>query len=513
MKKLLITATLLLLLSLKPLFAGVAEGVDVKEVQTLLTKLCFNAGPIDGLWGQKTAKAAKEFLASRSKKYSGTFEKKHAAVLRRTVNSKAHQDTFGHAAPQLCEIETKENINPNKIYDFGSSSEIPDSIERQPNDATLEYYYKKSADKLHKRFKINGSSNPRTFSKKLESHPIIEDEMATKTILSYLYFEDGKIVYDALPPPDRFNFKFDNSSYFPSHSMGKSITSYLVGHAICEGYISSVDAPIEDWPLMERTLYYGQPLIKLLNMQAGDTHIIPEKSGKFTKTGRNIHGNAPLLVAAKNPLELLDTKPKANAMYSYSNLTSDIIFNYIMHRAGKNFESFIRNFYQTKVGIENPVYLWMNPLVRRSHASKMMDLIQQGAGQYGISATRYDLLRIAVAMMEDWQNNTCEGKYLKEIHKRSVPKSEIDYDRRWNSSVGNWGKADFGGLTDRYSGQFHSNIVGLKNRDILVMIGANGQQIVIDFENTRIVAIAAVKSRHYNTYRLGFQPIRYGRIR
>ena len=58
MKKLLITATLLLLLSLKPLFAGVDKGIDVAEVQKMLTDLCFNVGPIDGKWGAKTEKAA-----------------------------------------------------------------------------------------------------------------------------------------------------------------------------------------------------------------------------------------------------------------------------------------------------------------------------------------------------------------------------------------------------------------------------------------------------------------------
>ncbi len=74
MKKLLITATLLLLISLKPLFAGVAKGVDVREVQTILTELCFNAGPIDGVWGKKTEKAAEEFFTKYFKKYDGTFD-------------------------------------------------------------------------------------------------------------------------------------------------------------------------------------------------------------------------------------------------------------------------------------------------------------------------------------------------------------------------------------------------------------------------------------------------------
>ena len=73
MKKLIITATLLLLLSLKPLFAGVAKGIDVREVQTILTELCFNVGAIDGVWGKKTEKAAEDFFTKYFTKYGGYF--------------------------------------------------------------------------------------------------------------------------------------------------------------------------------------------------------------------------------------------------------------------------------------------------------------------------------------------------------------------------------------------------------------------------------------------------------
>ena len=49
----------------KPLFAGVTEDVDVKHVQTLLTELCYNAGPVDGIWGSKTETAAKSFFKKK----------------------------------------------------------------------------------------------------------------------------------------------------------------------------------------------------------------------------------------------------------------------------------------------------------------------------------------------------------------------------------------------------------------------------------------------------------------
>ena len=78
MKKLLITATLLLLLSLKPLFAGVDKGIDVAEVQKMLTELCIDAGPIDGVWGRKTEAAVKDFLYN----YSGQFGENDMKILK-----------------------------------------------------------------------------------------------------------------------------------------------------------------------------------------------------------------------------------------------------------------------------------------------------------------------------------------------------------------------------------------------------------------------------------------------
>ena len=47
---------------------------------------------------------------------------------------------------------------------------------------------------------------------------------------------------------------------------------------------------------------------------------------------------------------------------------------------------------------------------------------ENGNGHPNIMATRFDYLRIAKAMLDDYQNDTCVGKYLKEIHKRRIPK-------------------------------------------------------------------------------------------
>ena len=423
---------------------------------------------------------------------------------------------LGCKAPIKTSKAKPTKSKPNEITIFGSpgDTEIPDKIKWQPNDVTISYYYKQNDTiRLHadRGYKVDPSNNPVEFIKKIEQHKVIDREMAIKTAFSYLYYEDGLVIYDAMPPDGRFSMVLDNSSYFSSHSMGKSITSYLIGHAICEGYISSIDAPISDWPLMENTLYYGQPLIRLLNMTAGDGNVIKRGEGTFIKTKRNIHGNAPLRTAVKNPLELANTKPISAAKYSYSNLTADVLFNYMMHRVGLDFDTFIANFYQRKVRIKHPIYIEMNPLDNQIYPPPTDERIKQGAGRYGVSATRYDYLRIAKAMMDDWQNDTCEGRYLKEIYNRRVPRNRRISS--WNSADLKWGNPHFGHTAKTYGGQFWTDIIGLIGRNVLVMNGANGQNIAMDMDNSQIVVISAGKSKHVNMKKLAYEPLKYGRIR
>ena len=533
MKKLLSIITILTLLMPHASYAKVDKGVNVAKVQAMLAELCYEPGIVDGAWGKKTETAVKAFFAKHYRKYDGNFDVSDANFI---LSAGASAKAFGSASVKKCLVVystrigdslknakikqiTQKVANKKKkseiIQQLDHKYEIPDNTEWQPNDATLSHYYLQTANQRHNlgsMYKVNPSQRPSTFKKALESHKVIDREMAGGTIFSYLYFDDGAVVYDALPPKDRFKAKLNNSSYFPSHSMGKSITSYLIGHAICQGYIKSIDEPIHDWPLMESTLYYGQPLINLLNMKSGDSKVMNKGSHSgFAKTGRGIHGNAPLITAAQNPLELKDTKPLKNPPYWYSNLTADILFNYMMHRVGNDFDSFITNFYKSKIKIEHPVYLWMNPTTATVNSLSTKNRIREGAGQYGISATRYDFLRIAKAIMDDWQNDTCEGLYLKEIYKRRVSKHK-NYDR-WDSTDRRYGKTDFGRQSTRYGGQFHSGIVGLWQRNILVLNGANGQQIIIDMDNSRIVVIGAVKAHDYDSYKLGYEPIKYGRIR
>lgn len=397
------------------------------------------------------------------------------------------------------------------IYD-GSIFQPPKSSKKQISDASLEYYYliqdARPKTRPDEYFVVEASEQYENFKFSKKSHKKIDAEMQRATLFSFIYYEDGQIIYDELPPENRFEMTLNEKSYFASHSMGKSITSYLLGHAICQGYISSSKEIIKNWPLMKNTLYDGQPLSNLLNMSAGDSHVIGPKSQTFVKTGGNIH-NQPLKISVSNEGELKDTRPISNASYSYSNLTSDILFNFIAHKVGNDFGDFLIDFYQKKIGIKYPVYLWLNKLTDGEKPT-VRSLTEHGGWQYGISATRYDYLRIAEAVLNDWKNDTCEGRYLKGLYKQAV--STDKKDNTWKKWPGS-SYPNFGAVAQRYAGQFYTSINGLHGKKVFAMIGADGQQIIVNLDDSRIVVIAAGQEGWYNTKSIAYDLIKSGKIK
>ena len=295
-------------------------------------------------------------------------------------------------------------------------------------------------------------------------------------LISYLLFEDNKIVIDESDIPIEVQGDKIIDGLLPSHSIGKSLVSYVTGHAICEGYISSVDERLTGWDVIENTLYEDQALIDLLNMTAGDQKYIGERldpqQDNFLKKSK-VNGN---LIPLKRimELDLLNSKI-SKPVYNYSALTTHVIMNYVIYKTANNWEKLLHKVFNEHVKVKNSVYFVKTPKVGRYE--KLIGYEQ--SGRYSFYATRYDYLRIAKTIMEDWNNDTCVGKYLKTIYERRIKKKD---NIKEPDSVSLY--------TKKYGGQFHFDIFGLKKtRKILGMDGFAGQQILIDLDNKRIIVV------------------------
>jgi CubicO group peptidase (beta-lactamase class C family) len=344
-------------------------------------------------------------------------------------------------------------------------------------------------------YTIAGSKNFYNFQSDLrKDQAVTKDIKNTKTtgLRGYLLYEDGKIVIDeSVELPD---FIKRNGNRLPSHSMGKSLVSYVTGHAICEGYIDSVDVKLDDWPTIKNTLYEGQSLIDLLNMTAGDENYTGARFGK--KDNRiKINGiiknvnTVPLYKVMKGATQLHTKRTTSwfseTPIYNYNALVTNTIMNYVIYKTGDDWEPLLHKVFTQHVKVKDEVhFLKIKNKARYSTQSNLpkTGLGTKELGRYSFYATRYDYLRIAKTMMDDWNNDTCAGKYLKAMYKQRIDKQHKNSGWARDNGYRTW-------YSKSYGGQFHFDLVGLTNRKILSMVGFAGQNIHIDFDAKRIIVI------------------------
>ncbi len=337
------------------------------------------------------------------------------------------------------------------------------------------------------KYEIKGSNNYYKFNSDLIDDKDVKKELKNKKktrLVSYLLFEDNKIKIDEHDLP--FYIK-SNKGLLPSHSMGKSLVSYVTGYAICGGYIDNINVKLDDWSTIKGTLYEGQKLIDLLNMKAGDQKFIGERNFNSDNKINDLNFFNVNVYPIKDVMEsgTLQNTKKSSPIYNYNALATNIIMNYTIFKVGDDYQKLLNKVFKEDAKIKNSVFF--SKTIRRAYSDK-----EKGEyGRYSFYADRYDYLRIAKSIMDHWNNDTCVGKYLKTIYGQRINKSKKSYDGDRS------GQFDVAMYTKKYGGQFHFDIIGLSKRKILGMSGFGGQNIIIDFEKERIIVVNS-RDRHYN---------------
>ena len=332
---------------------------------------------------------------------------------------------------------------------------------------------------------VKGSENHYKFKSNLRQDKNVLKEFKNNKntgIISYLLFENDQIVIDESDIPHSVQGDKIIDGMLPSHSMGKSLVSYVTGHAICEGYIDNINVKLNDWPLIQNTLYENSILLDLLNMKGGDQKWVGDRRNVGSDNrikGLKKEENVNVIGLIKVMNKYLRGTEKSKLIYNYSALTTNVIMNYVKFKAGDNWDKLLHKVFNEHVGVKNKVQF--------QKSRKYLKYEDFVSARYSFYANRYDYLRIAKTMMDDWHNDTCAGKYLKTIYENRVQKKD------------NTKKAtDVGLYTKSYGGQIHFDIFGIdKTRKILGLSGFAGQQILIDLDNKRIIVVSSLY-RNYN---------------
>ena len=372
-----------------------------------------------------------------------------------------------------CDKPQGEKNTPWKGYENGTSHEIPQDA--NPDYKILKKYLKKyinETKEINNKITIKKSKNYKEFDFNLKQDENVIESLSNTALLSYLMYVDGQIVIDEITPKDRFGKIFKNNTLYVSNSAGKSIMSYVYGHAVCRGHVNGIYQTM-DWDVLENTLYENQPIINILNMASGTQLHIDTKGGGTFHNSKKWANRWSINDLAKE--ELKNTKPGINK-YHYANLNTNVFASYVMATMGKKeYKKMLNDIFQNKIGIE------YNVVMKQPSKSKKSDLSMT----YGMHLTRYDYMRVAVAMLNDWNNNTCEGQYLKSLYDNKIVKNDGINKKHAHSNA------------THYAGQFHT----YADKQIFIIDGFAGQTITIDFENNKIVSTMAIH-RDYNWLKL-----------
>ena len=384
-------------------------------------------------------------------------------------------------------------MNNLKIETYGGRWAIPSKKDPKNRDTLIYYNYKNLFSHFNGdsntyqfgRYEAKPSSKIYKFNNNAKENKFVQKEMQKKAILSYLYFQDDQILIDELTPKDRFGDFVKNETKLRSNSVGKSMVSVVLGHAICEGYIESLDSKINDWPMLKNTLYDNQKIIDFLNMNVGDYKYIndggPVKDYSYDVDTKSIHATIN---------SFFRNSEKAKPKYNYTQFLPNVIFNYVKFKSGNDFQNLLDKAFQ-KAGIENSVYF-----------NKLKDPTEHGNAHNMFFASRYDYLRIAKSIIEDYQNDTCLGKYYKEIYKQRIEKK--NKGTKHEDPPFSPGKS--------YGGYFHMDYAGLKDKVIFGMSGYGGNTLIMDMENSRIVVLNSIhwsnKKYTYNVKKILIEPFK-----
>jgi hypothetical protein len=253
---------------------------EVREAQTLLYQADYNPGPIDGEWGRRTEGALVAFLQNNGLEYDGELSQNELSLLREAPAGDRFRSiqytSFGR------EVASETSSLGITVFD---GFELPQFLNPTPNDRTLEFYFFRWLGE-RRGFRVDGSETPRPLSFNVVPNEYLSHELRYSSMLSYLMYDDGAVIYDDIAPSNRFpNLTISEDTPFRSQSVGKSLVSYLVGHAICAGYIDGLSTTLEDWPMVQNTVYETAQLLDVLNMSARDQDVVNDNG--FPSSGKN----------------------------------------------------------------------------------------------------------------------------------------------------------------------------------------------------------------------------------
>ena len=206
----------------------------------------------------------------------------------------------------------------------------------------------------------------------------IDDYMAAERVSGLLVIKDGKIVLEKYAlgrkPTDRWT----------SFSVAKSVTSTLVGAAIQDGKIKSLNAPVTDYiPDLKGSAYEGVTVRQMLMMSSGvkwnEDYVDPNSD--VAKAGNKV------TEPGVNPMvSYLRKLPRAHApgtTWHYNTGETDLVGVLVSNATGETLAQYASEKIWKPFGMEQDA-VWMTDLAGRERGGCCISMTLRDYGRVGL---------------------------------------------------------------------------------------------------------------------------------
>ncbi|MDG1229831.1 MAG: serine hydrolase [SAR86 cluster bacterium] len=175
----------------------------------------------------------------------------------------------------------------------------------------------------------------------------LEDYIQAFKVAGLIVIRDGKILYES------YNFGNNEQSKWVSFSVTKSVTSMLLGAAIKDGFINSVNDPIISYLPQLKNSHYDRVSIKqILHMSSG-----VDWNEDYTDPNSDVS-----IASAYNSLKLydylrtLDTSSEPGAKFNYNTAETNLIGGLVRSATSYNLSNYLEQKIWQPFGMEFDAY-------------------------------------------------------------------------------------------------------------------------------------------------------------
>ncbi len=170
------------------------------------------------------------------------------------------------------------------------------------------------------------------------------------------------IVQDGKVRLERYGLDFDAGGRWTSFSVAKSFTSTLVGAAIRDGFIQSIDDPVSDYiPDMQGSVYDGVSIRQLLTMTSG-VRWNEDYEDKESDVARfNTHEADPGIDVTVSYMRALPREAPAGSQWVYKTGETNLIGVLVSSATGKTLSEYLSEKIWAPFGMEQDATWLLGP--------------------------------------------------------------------------------------------------------------------------------------------------------